>query len=332
MNLTDFRRQVLDTLQSAQARWAESKIFLFYAPGYDDPLGLAQPGTPPRRGTALVRWAAGAGYGEAHYPRVFELDCRRVAAYLLETDPALDDPLLEDTITRSHADLHAPAPEPDLNEGTGRAICGWLVSPDDAATIARRFTTCSQRTDPSDRQRRWLRWHDPRTMTVLWASMGHDQKTALLGNQLLWLAVDAAGHLVQFEAPAPDAAAPQPADPVERLLAQPALHVTPPQWASMHHVGLVNHLVEAWREREAEPLPRNATEKVHHLVVQADAWGLDGRDLQTFVLIALGLHGIFQQDPALVTAVRHAGLNPGTLSDHIAELPEEFWERYRQPR
>ena len=332
MKLAEFREQVLATLQSAKARWPQAKVFLFYAPGYDDPLRLAASDAPARRETALVRWAAGAGYDKEHFPRVIEFDCRRVAAYLLENDAALDDPLLEDTITRAHADLHAPAPEPESDEGTGRAICGWLVSPDDAGTIARRFSNSSQRTDPTDRARRWLRWHDPRTMAVLWPAMSNDQKAALLGEQLVWLAVDAAGHLVQFEAPLPDPASQMPEDPWERFLAQPSMNVTKPQWETMHRVGLVNHLVDAWRERESEPLPHTATETIHRLVEQADGWGLDGRDLQTYVMTALDLRGDFQHEPSLVSALREAVQCPGTLGDHLAELPHEFWERYGRRR
>ena len=311
---------MLTALQAARSRWPGSNLYLLYAPGYDDPLGLAKADEPPKRVTALVPWAQGAGYDKQHFPRVIEFDCRRVAAYLLETDPALDDPLLEDTITNAHHDLLAVAPEPDGEEGTGRSLCGWLASPDSADTIARRFASAGQRMDWTHGRRYWLRWHDPRTMALLWPQMTAEQRTSLLGEQLTWLAFDAAGHLVEFSPPsASDAAA---------VADAPQLSVTRPQWTAVHHLGLVNHLVETWREQRGEPLPRDATEAVHREIVRAEGWGLDGRDVQVFVLMALELRHGFEKDAGLQRAVNGAARNPGTLADRIDELPPEFWERY----
>ena len=311
---------MLTALQAARSRWPGSNLYLLYAPGYDDPLGLAKADEPPKRVTALVPWAQGAGYDKQHFPRVIEFDCRRVAAYLLETDPALDDPLLEDTITNAHHDLLAVAPEPDGEEGTGRSLCGWLASPDSADTIARRFASAGQRMDWTHGRRYWLRWHDPRTMALLWPQMTAEQRTSLLGEQLTWLAFDAAGRLVEFSSPsASDAAA---------VADAPQLSVTRPQWTAVHHLGLVNHLVETWREQRGEPLPRDATEAVHREIVRAEGWGLDGRDVQVFVLMALELRHGFEKDAGLQRAVNGAARNPGTLADRIDELPPEFWERY----
>lgn len=320
LDLASFRRQMLAALQAARSRWPGSNLYLMYAPGYKDPLGLAKGDEPPKRVTALVPWAQGAGFDRPHFPRVIEFDCRRVAAYLLETDPALDDPLLEESITRARHDLAAAAPEPDGEEGAGRSLCGWLASPDSADTIARRFANASRRMDMSHGQRYWLRWHDPRTMALLWPQMTAEQRTALLGEQLTWLAFDAAGHLVEFSSP--------PANGSDALADKPQLSVTRPQWAAVHHVGLVNHLVETWREQRGEPLPREATEAVHREIMRAEAWGMDGRDVQVFVLMALELRHGFEKDADLQRAVKGAARNPGTMADRIDELPPEFWERY----
>jgi hypothetical protein len=319
--LASFRLRLLAALHAARSRWPDSRLYLLYAPGYDDPLGLAKSSEPPKRETALVPWAEGAGYDKPQYPRVVEFDCRRVAAYLLETDPAIDDPLLEDTITLAHRDLSSSSPEPDGEEGTGRSLCGWLVSPDSAHTIARRFASASQRLDPTDSRRYWLRWHDPRMMALLWPGLTAVQKTTLLGDQLTWLAFDAAGHLVEFSSRTDLANHPSPN-------ASSHLGMTKPQWGAAHHLGLVNHLVEAWRDQRDEPLPRDATQAVHRAVVRAEDWGLNGRDLQVFVLTTLALCPGFETDAALRAAVHGAARNPGTLADRIDELPPEFWERY----
>ena len=320
LDLASFRRQLLAAFQAARGRRPSSNLYLLYAPGYDDPLGLAKADEPPKRVTALVPWAQGAGYDKQHFPRVIEFDCRRVAAYLLETDPALDDPLLEDTITNAHHDLLAVAPEPDGEEGTGRSLCGWLASPDSADTIARRFASAGQRMDWTHGRRYWLRWHDPRTMALLWPQMTSEQRTSLLGEQLTWLAFDAAGHLVEFSSPS--------ASDADAVADSPQLSITRPQWTAVHHLGLVNHLVETWREQRGEPLPRDATEAVHREIVRAEAWGLDRRDMQVFVLMALELRHGFEKDAGLLQAVNGAARSPGTLADRIDELPPEFWERY----
>ena len=231
-------------------------------------------------------------------------------SHLLATDPAFDDPLLEESIALAHG---------GLAEEKGAGLCGWLVSPDSASTIASRFAGASQRRDTS--QRYWLRWHDPRMMALLWPQMTAEQKFALLGEQLSWLALDAAGHLVEFSSPSTAGNADTDANLTQ-------LTVTRPQWAAIHHLGLVNHLVDAWREQRAEVLPPNACAAVQREIVRAQAWGLDGRDLQVFVLMALELLGSFSEDLTLQRVVQEAARNPGVLADLIAELPSEFWQRY----
>ena len=310
MELAEFRQQIFTSLHTAKSRWQDSRLYLLYAPGYADPLGLAQGNDAPRRETTLLRWAHDAGYAKPQFPRVIELDCRRVAAHLLATDPAFDDPLLEESIALAHG---------GLAEEEGAGLCGWLVSPDSASTIASRFAGASQRWDTG--QRYWLRWHDPRMMALLWPQMTAEQKFSLLGEQLSWLALDAAGHLVEFSSPSTAGNADTDANLTQ-------LTVTRPQWTAIHHLGLVNHLVDAWREQRAEVLPPNACAAVQREIVRAQAWGLDGRDLQVFVLMALELRGSFSEDLTLQRVVQEAARNPGVLADLIAELPSEFWQRY----
>lgn len=321
MNLATHRRHVLDTLRDARSRWPQSRLFLLYAPGYDDSLELAKQ-EPPKRDTALVAWGRDLGYKREHYPRVIELDCRRVAAYLLETDPAFDDPLLEETITRTHEELSAPAAAPEGNEGSARAICGWLVSPEPAHDIARRFAQASQPTEPGTLRRHWLRWHDPRMMALLWPTLNSAQRVALLGRQMVWVALEANGHLVCFDASQDASNEEEPA----------SLAMQEPQWDRARRLGLINQLVEAWRERAGQPLPRHATELLHRHAEQAERWGLNGRDLLAFVFEAVELRDGFECDPRMLSVVHETLLAPGTFRDHFNELPPDFWEKYERTR
>lgn len=318
LDLTSLRRQMLAALQAARSRWRGSNLYLLYTPGYDDPLELAKQESC-KRDTAFVAWGRDLGYRQEHCPRVIEFDCRRVAAYLLESDPAFDDPLLEETITRTYEELNAPAPDPEGDEGSARALCGWLVSPESAQHIARRFVQASQRTEPGTLRRYWLRWHDPRMMALLWPTMSAAQRTALLGPQVVWVALDAAGHLVQF-----DASQETSGD------AQPALAMQQPHWDRASRLGLINHLVEAWHERAGQPLPRNATELLHRHVEQAERLGLNGRDLLAYVFAAVELRDGFERDPRMLTVVRETLLAPGTFRDHFDALPPDFWEKYER--
>lgn len=319
MTLAAYRCQVLDTLRGARNRWRHARLFVLYAPGHDDPLELAKQ-EPPKRDTALVAWGKVLGYKQEHYPRVIELDCRRVAAHLLENDAAFDDPLLEETITRTYEELSAPAADPEGDEGSARAFCGWLVSPESAQDIARRFVQASQRTEPGALRRYGFRWHDPRMMALLWPTLDAAQRTALLGPQVVWVALEAAGHLVQFDA---SQAMPSEAQPV-------ALSMQQAQRDRASRLGLINQLVEAWRERAGQPLPRNATERLHRHVEQAERWGLNGRDLMAFVFAAVELQDGFEGDPRMLAVVRQTLLAPGTFGDHFDELPPDFWEKFER--
>lgn len=315
-----FRRRLLDALRSARAHWPGAKLYLLYAPGAEDPLGIARGDEPPRRVTATVAWAVSVDTGAHAYPRVVELDCRRVAPYLLENDPALDDSLLEDTISLAYQEVWGLTREPGGIHTPSRSLCGWLASPDPAAAIAHHLAEASERLDPATGRRAWLRWHDPRTMALLWPGMTDVQRTALLGPRLNWLATDAAGDFMEFSSTAGGAGATSGQ--------APRLSLSAGQWAAMHQLGLVNHLVELWRRQRGRPLPAQATEVVQREVQRASAWGLDGRDAQVFVLMAVGLRHGFEQDAALRRALDSAARHPGILADLIEELPAEFWSRY----
>ncbi|WP_254775699.1 hypothetical protein [Ralstonia sp. NFACC01] len=98
---------------------------------------------------------------------------------------------------------------------------------------------------------------------------------------------------------------------------------------------MVNRFLELWRERLHEAgktLPEDAIDVLHRHAAQASAHGLDGRDAQTYVLLAVELKTGFEQDPSWRAAIGAAINAPGTLEDHMNAVPAPFWERYAAAR
>ncbi|MDB0567588.1 DUF4123 domain-containing protein [Ralstonia solanacearum] len=314
MDNTAFRQAVLQHLTVLRTRWPDGGLYLLYVPGEDDPLRLS--GNQPRT-QAIVRQSMLNDIDEAFLPRVITLDCRRVAAYLLETDAALDDPLLEASIAL------VGSRGGQGGEETSYAVCGWIASSDDAGTIARRLSDSVRRSDPRIGRIVRLRWHDPRVLSQMWPQLPAEQRVALLGTQLAWVAINAVGQVAVFDAGAEKVAIDQSNPP---LLVPDAA-----QWNRLHNVALVNRLLELWRERlraTGGALPQDAVDVLHRHVAQALRHKLDGRDAQTYVLVALGLREGFEQDTDWCAAIQAAAQAPGTFEDHVAALPEPFWVRY----
>ena len=310
-----FRQEVLQHLTALRVRWPDGNLHLLYVPGTEDPLQLL---AGHARVQAISRDLLHVDADEAFLPHVVTLDCRQVAAYLLETDPALDDPLLEASIALAAEGIIG-------NEGRAHAVCGWLASPDDASTIARRLGQAAHRFDSGACRTVRVRWHDPRVLSHLWPQLPALQRTALLGAQLAWVAVGAMSRVTVFEAEASESVAP----------ARMPVQSNTTQWTRLRHVGMVNRLLELWRERLHEAgrtLPEDAIDVLHRHAAQASTQGLDGRDAQTYVLLAVGLKTGFEQDPYWRDVIHAATDAPGTLEDHANALPATFWERYAAAR
>lgn len=302
-------------------------LHLLYDPAFDDPLDLNAEGRNPRN-TAFIPWTTSAGEVKQFFPRVIELDCTKVAAYLLESDAALDDPLLEASITLAHAQTHGLSePDTESDPSAGRSVCGWLVSLDSCNTIAQRFASSMRRRDPFVGHDYFLRMHDPRVQTQLWPGWTDEQKAGLLGMQLIWITQDSIGHLTVLRAPQLLLPEGEEGRLTQRALTS-GFRPAPEQWAKTHRVALVNRLIELWRERIDQPLPRHATDELHRHVERGEAYGLDGADLQLYVMTALELHAGFDQDQHFRQAVAEATQEPGTLADLMQALPGEFWEQY----
>ena len=311
MHNAAFRQEVLQHLTALRARWPDGGLYLLYVPGPEDPLQLRN---GRAREHAVARDLLQADVDEAFLAHVIALDCRKVAAYLLETDAALDDPLLEASIALAAKGI-------DGSDEGAYAVCGWLASPDSASTIARRLGQAAHQFDAARSRRVHLRWHDPRVLSHLWQQLSAAQRTALLGAELAWVAVDAVGRVTVFDAQADETVAAQrkPAPPDAA------------QWTRLHHVGMVNRLLDVWRERlheAGQTLPEDAIDTLHRHAAQASAHGLDGRDAQTYVLVAIALRSGFEQDTHWCAAVQAARDAPGTFEDHTTALPALFWERY----
>ena len=315
MHNAAFRQEVLQHLTALRARWPDGGLYLLYVPGLEDPLQLRN---GHARVQAIARDVLQGDVDDAFLPHVIALDCRKVAAYLLETDAALDDPLLEASIALAAKGL-------DGSDEGAYAVCGWLAGPESASAIARRLGQAAHQFDAARNRRVHLRWHDPRVLSHLWQQLSAAQRTALLGAELAWVAVDAVGRVTVFDAQADETVAAQrkPAPPDAA------------QWTRLHHVGMVNRLLDVWRVRlheAGQTLPEDAIDILHRYAAQASAHGLDGRDAQTYVLLAVELKTGFEQDPHWRDAIHAATDAPGTLEDHANALPATFWERYAAAR
>jgi hypothetical protein len=325
------RQTLLQQLRAALTQRSAAQVFLLYSPGADDPLGLrdlaaspdadlaadgAPPAKPHTRTVARMPWA---GMPEAHQSRVIELDCRKVAAYLLESHPGLDDPLLEESFTLAASYLDGQ-PEAETSEPRGRHVAGWLVSTDPASAIARRLANADAPLDTRAAAGYGVAWHDPRVVGGLWASLNAAQRLALLGPHTTWIAVDAPGQIVQWSASASDGTA------------DARTATTAKQKAHLLDEPAVLSLLEAWRSQCAEQgrtLPANAQERLHGHVAQARGAGLDGEDLQVYALWATRLHPGFEAELPVRHALAQAAQNPDTLGQLLpAALAGPLLARY----
>ena len=203
--LHTYRQTLLRAVLAIRAGKPIAHIHLIYTPELQDPLNLV---TDTRRETALVHAPTHSKFilpFKENAPRLLTLDCRRVAPYLLETDPALDDPAFEHSITQSHAETclaqsHDRGLNNDEREFSDRAVGGWLVGTESARTLAARLYNF-----PSDR-RSLVRWTHPSVLGTLWPTMTSEQRFLLLGDAT-WLVFDDNSVLQQFAiTPGPEVA------------------------------------------------------------------------------------------------------------------------------
>jgi hypothetical protein len=260
----------------------------------------------------------------ANFPRLITLDCRRVASYLLETDPGLDDPAFEHSVTQSFAESvlaqsHDHELANDERDYSGNAIGGWIISTDSARVLAQRLSNYAIH------QGALVRWTNPSVLSTLWPTMTPEQRSALLGGAT-WLAFDENGKLKRFAAGARD----EGAGPIGA--AGPRLDGR--QLRMLKNVPLVRDLHARWKEMAEEQrraLPDDAQQRLHAHVDRAQRAGLDADSVAMYVMVAVQLKAGAVDDPEWTDLVGRAGREGLALRDLLDTLSDPFWERYGEP-
>ncbi|UWE18454.1 hypothetical protein [Herbaspirillum huttiense] len=321
--LSHFRREILDAITAVKRQQPLSCIHLVYAPELADPLELLGDG---KRDVAFIKPAMlnVAGWHEDACPRLITLDCRRVAAYMLETDVGMDDPLMESSISQSYAEtlLRQRVNILQTNDDPGqaqRAVCGWIVSTDTAAQIAARISASSCGVDIHQR-RSSVRWYNPDYLEVLWPTLTTAQKQNLLGEGV-WIAHDGNGRLKTYASEHEAALSPLPSS---------AVRLDSMQWLQLENVPLVQQLLQHWNNlchETARPLQPDAREQLHQWVHRARQSGLDGEDIAVYAITAMQMPIGFAEDAELIAAVRNAVQQGDKLSQSLPALLDRYWTK-----
>ena len=298
---SDFREMVIGTLRRARQAHAATRIFVLYDQGRGDPLNWLEDKTRSTLVFPILDIVA------EKRPRLIELDCRRSAPYMLETDPALDDPWLEASVT--HAYRYVVEAPLALEDDPKRAIRGLFATIDPAIHVVRRFMQTAHHM-PTRISGMWA-WHDPAAVAHLWETMTPLQKGSLLGPNTTWVGLDAVGRLFGFAAGAS-------ANP----LSQPA-HLSAQQLERARRVPMVNRLLGNWYA-SAPRVPDDAIKRLHDRLEHPLASGLDGPDLAAFALATIELADSFGQDSRWQRLMQEPRAI-GALGDALQNMPAEAW-------
>ena len=327
IDLHTYRETLLRAIHAIRATEPAAHIHLVYTPELQDPLNLVG---DTRRDTALIQAPAHLNAvvpDKENASRLLTLDCRRVAAYLLETDPGLDDPAFEHSITQSHAEVclaqsHDRELNNDERDFSDCAIGGWLVGAESAKTLAARLHNFSRR------HRQWVRWTNPSVLNALWPTMTPEQRFAMLGDAT-WLAFDGGGSLHRYAGWADAATAASPTRPAAVVTYTPGLDGR--QTQTLKNVPLVRDLFASWkamREEQGKKPPATAEQQLHTLVSRAQQVGLDVESVAIYAMVAVQLKPGAIDDvewTSLVSQAAHQGL---ALRDLLDTLSDPFWDRY----
>jgi transposase-like protein len=319
--LSHFRRAILDAIAAVKLQKPQSYIHLVYAPELADPLELVG---ERKREVALIKPSVPnvTGWSEEALPRIITLDCRRVAAYMLETDPGIDDPLMESSISQSYAEtiLQQRVNILQTNDDAGlaeRAVCGWIVSTETAAQISRRINSSSCSID-INRRKYWVRWYNPDYLDVLWPTLTDSQQHNLLG-QDVWIAHDEKGTLKKYSYEHETALSQLP---------QVAVRLDSMQWSHLENVPLVQRLLQQWHglsQETARPVQPDAQEQLHKWVHRARQSGLDGEDIAVYAIAAMQMPSGLAEAPEFIEAVKNAVQQGDKLSQSLPALLDRYW-------
>jgi Domain of unknown function (DUF4123) len=326
INFNGLRATVLEALAAGLKRSPDVQLHLVYIPELSDPLSLAD---DERRSFAPIKPPVGSvAIRPDKAARLITLDCRKVAAYLLETYPAIDDPVLESSITQvwqetAGRSAYDRAQHNDELELSSLTIGGWIVSTESANSIAQRFRSAA----PSHRtggDTYWVRWFCPDHLHTMWPTLTAPQRMALLG-EATWVSIDPFGQVKVYRADHPEEHESAPGNP------QKASQLSRDQILAVEEVPTVRDLLERWRDQAVgvgAAIPRDAVQRVQGLVQEARELGLRGDGLTAYALLALQLPEQVRSDPdwrLAVDAVIADGLPTHDLPEH---LPERFWLRW----
>lgn len=315
-----FRRSLLRELTAAKTAQADLLLHLIYTPELHDPLGLVG---DSNREMALIHPTSHirlSNFDPETAPRLLTLDCRRVASYLLETDPGLDDPAFEHSITQAHAEIclgqsQDPGLSNDELDVSEFAIGGWVITDQSAKALAYRLRRASLH------QGLWVRWSNPTILDLLWPSMTDTQRFALLGTAT-WFCFGWRGQLRRY-------AAAKSEDPFEPQAPMPPFNDH--QRGLLKNMPLMRDLMGAWTAMCAEQgqrLPVNADEKLYEHLKSAQLAGFDPESVAIYAVTAVQLRHGATSDREWASLVRHTAENGLALRDLLGTLSDEFWKRY----
>ncbi|MDH2067452.1 DUF4123 domain-containing protein [Pantoea sp. GD03673] len=149
----------------------------------------------------------------------------------IEMDKPQHVPLLEISIGFALNELHTD----HLGQGNGRAVCGWLLSPFDAETVARQLGNTAIQS-LSDHSQILLRYYDPIVHSVLWSHFSALQHQRWLGVLSHWLYPDGDGQIITREH-----------TPVSSPFLSFSLALSPEDEAMFDATGKVNRTLERHR-------------------------------------------------------------------------------------
>lgn len=322
----DFRDQVITFIRAVREGMPGSVVHLLYAPESTDPLGLL---TDERRDSAAIPAVKGAFGLPNDLVRVVTLDCRRVASYLLETDPALDDPLFEASVTLAYKEMitWADGSTDVASDGSAvrtASVYGWIVTLESARQCVARAANIA-RPNGHNGELHPMRWYEPEVLASLWPSFDETQKTSLLGDAT-WFMCGVPPALRRYKAPARSVSA----APTQEITSGVQL-LRPEQWQLIFNSMVVSALAGKWHALCAANdwrFPDDAIQQLHRHVQAAQTYGFDADDLAIYVLTAVQLAPdamLSDEARALLTSSSHAGI---PLRDALEDLPDSFWERY----
>ncbi|NUT61583.1 hypothetical protein HNO82_10695 [Herbaspirillum sp. C9C3] len=323
--LSEFRRTLLDALSSSLQQHGQARLYLLYAPELNDPLSLAEadahlPLLIQPAFTAAQRWALNK------LPRPIQLVGLPGGQGTGETDNPIDDPLLEAGITQSYAEtvlgqrvnvLHA-------NDDPGqaeRAVCAWIITPDEPAKLCRRINAASVGVSKYG-QRRWIAWYIATCLQTLWPMLAPDQRLALAG-EATWLFHDDLSQLQSIagvEAGEGASIAPQPQ----------GFHLDDVQWQRLDHLPIVQRLLAQWHDLCLDTAMEFGVHPLQRLSAQvsrARQFGLDGENLSLCVLIAMQMPPEFTESPEFGALLSDAARHGDSLAQRLGELPLRCWSR-----